>query len=621
MSVSKKSTAELLIDLNVSDETESIEVKSISGEQLGKSVFETICAFANEPGLEGGIVLLGVNRESEALFPHYAVSGVQDPDKISADLVTGCQEKFNTPIRPKVSTEIIEGKAVIRVEVSEASGGAKPLYLKAAGLPKGAYRRLGSVDVKCTDEDLYALFSAKTEEPFDSRVAEDADTDDLDPDSVELYRSSRRQTAPDAVELAWSDDDLLYALRAVKKVNSSVRPTNAGVLVFGSSMALRRLAPSQRVDYIRVPGRTWVEDPDKRFETIEMRGSVLALVPRVIAAVLDDLPRSFAIDANSSPQRADKPALPSDVIREAVVNALMHRSYQTFQPIQVIRYANRLEIRNPGYSLKNVERFEDPGSTIRNPAIAEILHETRYAENKGSGVRVMRAKMLEAGLGAPTFKSDRENDQFISIFLFHHFLDAKDVAWLANFKEFGLSDEQLRALIFVREVQAIDNRSLRDQIKLDTLGASKVLTSLRSLGLLVEKGGGSQTYYVPGPILEPFLAMEASSASMEPRLDDSGVNIQPTDAIRVPDLPQPLARQLTHLKLKKRLQPEEQRAMIIELCDWKPLSATQISDLLGKQTKYIAQHFLSPMIKDGLLVYTHPEMINHPQQKYKKPQV
>lgn len=267
-----------------------------------------------------------------------------------------------------------------------------------------------------------------------------------------------------------------------------------------------------------------------------------------------------------------------------------------------------------------MERFEDPGSSIRNPTIAEALHETRFAENKGSGVRVMRAKMQEAGLSAPTFKSDRDNDLFTSIFLFHHFLGASDLDWLAHFKKFNLSDEQLRALIFVREVGAIDNRSLRDQVKLDTLGASKALTSLRTDGLLLEKGRSSQTYYVAGPELSPFLSMEVSNLTMEPRLDSKSSASALVPDLRVQDLPSELARAVTHSKLKQRLKSEELQELIQRLCAWKALSAVQVADLLGKQTKYIAQYFLSPMVAEGVLEYTQPEMINHPQQKYRTKQ-
>ena len=63
--------------------------------------------------------------------------------------------------------------------------------------------------------------------------------------------------------------------------------------------------------------------------------------------------------------REDEPALPLRVIREAIVNAVMHRSYGIHGAIQIIRYANRLEVRNPGHSVKAEEQLCEPGSETR----------------------------------------------------------------------------------------------------------------------------------------------------------------------------------------------------------------------------------------------------------------
>ncbi len=65
---------ELIQNLNLLDEHERIETKRASA--AGKSVLETICAFANEPGLGGGWIVLGVAREELALFPAYGTGSV-----------------------------------------------------------------------------------------------------------------------------------------------------------------------------------------------------------------------------------------------------------------------------------------------------------------------------------------------------------------------------------------------------------------------------------------------------------------------------------------------------------------------------------------------------------------
>lgn len=127
---------ELLKELNQTDETDDLEAKQITGVELGKSVFETICALSNEPDLEGGSILLGVAKE-EALFNFYNVTGIKDPEKVSANLSSACANVFNQPIRVGIKAIPYRGTIVLKVDVAELPKSHKPLYIKSTGLPRG----------------------------------------------------------------------------------------------------------------------------------------------------------------------------------------------------------------------------------------------------------------------------------------------------------------------------------------------------------------------------------------------------------------------------------------------------------------------------------------------------
>jgi ATP-dependent DNA helicase RecG len=116
--------------------------------------------------------------------------------------------------------------------------------------------------------------------------------------------------------------------------------------------------------------------------------------------------------------------------------------------------------------------------------------------------------MAQANLSPPTFESDREHDLFVATF--HHFLNADDVKWLNKFAAFNLDDDERRALVFVREVGAINNAAYRDLNHVETLVASGHLRSLRDFGLLEQKGKSTQTYYVPTPLLMARSALKES---------------------------------------------------------------------------------------------------------------
>jgi ATP-dependent DNA helicase RecG len=472
-----RSAEDLLQELTALDESHRIEAKR--ARQIDRSVMETVCAFANEPGLGGGYLLLGVRRDSQDLFNNaYWVEGIDDPDQLQSDLASQCASVFNQP-------------------------------------------------------------------------------------------------------------------------------------------------PMMRIDYLRVPGRQWVEDPDHRFDTLEIRAPLLTAIRRATNTVRDELIQSFALPEGAL-AREDEPTLPLRVIREAIVNAVMHRSYRIHGAIQIIRYANRLEIRNPGHSIKAEEQLGEPGSETRNPRIAAVLHEVNIAETKGSGIRAMRELMLAQDLLPPTFESSRRPDQFVATFLFHHFLGPDDLAWLRNLTREPISDEESRALVFVRELGAIDNAAYRTINRTDTLSASGHLRRLRDLELLEMKGAGNRTYYAPGAMFvagsQPGQSAGGAGNPHHPTPDTHQLRSNTHQVAadthqRLAALPAPLKARVPSAGTKPRR--ETLRVLIRDLCAWRAFSARELAELLGgRDHKHLVRELLSPMVHDGLLAYTVPEMENHPDQRY-----
>lgn len=495
--IKKMRTAkELFTELNSFDENRRIEAKSASA--VGKSMMETVCAFANEPGLRGGYLILGAKRTgmTEDGRPVYEPENIENTDKIQSDFVAMCNSMFNVRIRPNINVEEYLGKTVIVVKIEELPESQKPAYFAKRGLPDGAFRRIGPSDEKCSEEDMYLFYQSA--DTYDSCIVDDADLDDIDENALNFYRKLRKEVNPDAEELTLNDVDLLRALGAIKKnKQGGYDLTYTGLLVFGKQMSLRRLVPSFRVDYIRISGNQWLADGDNRFEqTIDMRGPLILMVNKACSAVMDDLPKGFELKKDS--MQASTPAiLPNKVLREAIVNSYIHRSNRVNQPIQIIRYSNRIEIYNPGYSLKPQDDWGEPGSMLRNPRISEIFHDTNLAETKGTGIGAMRRLMKEAGLMPPTFESNHEANKFTARLLLHHFLSKENMEWLALYASFDLTNEQKLALVFVREVGAIDNATYRQLDSSITHARARLeIHKLCELGFIEKKGQGRNTYYI-----------------------------------------------------------------------------------------------------------------------------
>lgn len=599
---------------------ESTEIEAKRAEEVGKSVLATISAFANEGG---GYLLLGIARDEDALFPDYRIVGIQNPDKIQADVATQCREMFNIPIRPEIRVEQQSTKNVIVVHIPEAASHDKPVYIKAKGLQKGAFRRVGPTDQVCTDDDIAMFFQARGQRSHDETPLPDTSTDDVDPRAIQEYRRLRIEAGTESELVGYSDEDLLYALGATTRVDGRTCLTVAGLIVFGKTIALRRHMPMTRVDYIRVEGREWVPDPDNRYQSIEKLGPLMLTIPALISHVLEDIPKAFTL-AEDGVRRRDVPLIPRKVIREALVNAVMHRSYQRHQPVQIIRYTNRIEIKNPGYSLIPDERLGEPGSKTRNPKVAAILHDVGFAETKGTGIRAMREAMEQANLTQPLFESDRDRDEFTVRLLVMHLLSPADWEWLKQFRDCNLENDDARALIVVRELGAIDNAAYRSINHVDTLTASGRLRRLRDSGLLEQKGKGAATYYQPGTRL---LAALGSQPPPEPlRPDTSGLRTEsPVVAHGVPPLrtefetlrdalPEAVRGQLE--RLGRRATPADLDIVLVSLAAWRPMALEELSALTGRDAAHLRSRNIKRLLAEGRLAYTHPDEPNHPDQKY-----
>ena len=669
-----RTAKKLFAELNSFDENRRIEAKSASA--VGKSMMETVCAFANEPGLCGGYLLLGVKRTGIAEDGRsiYEPENIENTDKIQSDFVAMCNSMFNVRIRPIINVEEYLGKTVIVVKIEELPESQKPAYFAKRGLPEGAFRRIGPSDEKCSEEDMYLFYQSA--DTYDSCIVDDADLDDIDENALNFYRKLRKEVNPDAEELTLNDVDLLRALGAIKKnKQGGYDLTYTGLLVFGKQMSLRRLVPSFRVDYIRISGNQWLADGDNRFEqTIDMRGPLILMVNKACSAVMDDLPKGFELKKDS--MQASTPAiLPNKVLREAIVNSYIHRSNRVNQPIQIIRYSNRIEIHNPGYSLKPQDDWGEPGSMLRNPRISEIFHDTNLAETKGTGIGAMRRLMKEAGLMPPTFESNHEANKFTARLLLHHFLSKENMEWLAQYASFDLTNEQKLALVFVREVGAIDNATYRQLDSSITHARARLeIHKLCDLGFLEKKGQGRNTYYIRtskvvslGERLRPdgerLLPQDERlppqhgtlgekippqhgtlGEKIPPQHGTLGEKIPPQHGTLGKKIPpqgekippqhgtfeiesQPKSRNELLRELPKGLQErvaqlgkwasrEKVSQLLVDLCAFKPYSYEELALIIQRAAKPMKDKYIKPLRLANKLFYWIPEMINHPLQKY-----
>ena len=232
--------------------------------------------------------------------------------------------------------------------------------------------------------------------PFDTTPCADATFDDLDPARmVRFVRTARRARQFPLAEDA-SPAELLEHLNLM----TDGRLTNAAVLLFGTRP--QRFLVSSEIKCAHFHG-TEVRKPIPSYQVY--KGTAFDLVDQAVDFVLSKINRAIGTRAESV-QAPTTYEIPKEVVTEAVVNAVAHRDYHDNGSVQVMLFADRLEVRNPGRLPPSLtlESLRVPhGSVPANPMLAESLYLAEYIERMGTGTLDMIHRCTEAGLAEPTF--------------------------------------------------------------------------------------------------------------------------------------------------------------------------------------------------------------------------
>jgi ATP-dependent DNA helicase RecG len=180
-------------------------------------------------------------------------------------------------------------------------------------------------------------------------------------------------------------------------------PSHAAVLLFGNDP--QRWMVTSGINCLHFHG-TEVLKPIPSHQVY--RGTVFALVDQAVDFVMSKIARAVGTRAESN-QAPVSYEMPREAVAEAIVNAVAHRDYTSNASVQLMLFADRLEVWNPGElppSLTPAGLRKPHASIPRNPLIAHPLFLAGYAEKAGTGTLDMIARSRDAGLKAPEFRQD-----------------------------------------------------------------------------------------------------------------------------------------------------------------------------------------------------------------------
>lgn len=317
--------------------------------------------------------------------------------------------------------------------------------------------------------------------PFDAAACQGAKLRDISGEKISWFLGRARAERQFSLEANASPLETLTHLNLL----DSKKPSNAAVLLFGSNP--QRFIPASEVKCLHFHG-TEVRKPIPSYQLF--KGSIFDQVDHAVDFVMSKLARSVSA-RDRGPEASVEYEIPRAALAEAIVNAVAHRDYTSNAGVQVMVFADRVEVSNPGALPSGLTpeklRHRHP-SIPRNPLISDPLYLAHYIEKAGTGTLDMIAHCREAGLPEPEFQQD--GDQFV-VTLWRDWLSD------ALMTELELTARQRETVGFVKINQRISNAEYQKKFGVSKATASRDIDGLVRRGLLTKVGRtGRGTYYV-----------------------------------------------------------------------------------------------------------------------------
>ncbi|KRL46996.1 ATP-binding protein [Levilactobacillus spicheri] len=432
-------------------ENETIEYKEIFNEKCKKE----IAAFLN--GSQTAYIYFGVNDKSRQITHLYT-----DNEKHEVEEQVGRWLSSSTYYPSPVGiVHVRTDQKLFCIEVNP--GEAKPYFLDGR-----VYVRNGSESVKASQERVTKMMALQDLSSFDASI------------------SSTQRLQFDEIESIFKREKLNFKANALGFFTPQGQFTNVAFLMSNQN--------SFSVKVAIFDGVTVDQFKDRR----EFRGCLPKQIDDVLTYI--DLNNPLSARITGQPMREEKRSYPSVAIREAVINAIVHRSYFSEAPVQIEIFDDRLTIMSPGplpggMKLKAVLA----GQTLpRNPQVVKVLNKLKYIEDYGTGIRRILSSYTDENK-APEFET---SEDFVKVQLPN--LNYKGRASRPTFPNVISTDSELK-IVFEEQGHIVEY--LKDhpyitraiaELLLEVKGsqANKYLKQLVDADILKKIGAGPSTRYV-----------------------------------------------------------------------------------------------------------------------------
>ena len=454
MSVPKR-IKKYLRELIKQGESISLEFK----ETFDKGTIETAGAFANT---KGGTILIGVSDKSK-------IKGLT----IGRTTLRNWANQISQSTEPRLIPELehlkIEEKGIVIIKIKEYP--IKPVSVKGK-----CFRRVENSNRAMTTQEISEMHLHSIGSSWDAFPAQGKTVNDIDLKKVAKYikeanASGRRKIEDKPV-------DVLKKLEFIK----DKKAVWASILIFGKE-------PQRPLSQSAVHCGRFKLDKTRILDDLMIEADLTGHVDEVMKFITRHI--SVRYEFEGKPKRKEVWEYPLEALREAVINAIVHRDYSISSNVQVEIYDDRIEIWNPGGLLPGITVQDlykrDHKSVARNKLIAQIFYDIGYIEKYGSGTIKIIDLCKQGGLPAPEFKE---------VFSGFSVIFRKDIYTEEYLSKLDLNERQIKAVMFVKEKGKITNREYQQLNRVSNKTAYLELSGLMQKDLLIIQGSGKTVQYV-----------------------------------------------------------------------------------------------------------------------------
>jgi ATP-dependent DNA helicase RecG len=379
--ISEEKLKELIADM----ESDRIErTISVREDKLGPAV----CALANDfpNNKQPGFILLGIDDSGNLAGKKWTDDELQT--------IGGVKTNGNVLPQPSITVSPVfklTGGEVVIIEV-------KPSLYPPVRYDGRCWIRVGPRKSKASIEEERILTERRASyaKTYDLVPALGSKVDDL---SMEYFKLTYLPLAIDEETLKQngrSTEEQLASLRFYDLRENC--PTNAGILLFGTNPLF--YLPGAYIQYIKFDGEELTSNVE--FEK-QFSGAYVTELRTLDDFIKNNIIKERPVKGDSFQERTIR-NYPYWSLRELIMNAVMHRSYESNSPIYIYEFTNRIEVINPGglYGDVNATNFPN-ASDYRNVVIAESMKRLGYVNRFNYGIRRAIDELVKSGNGEPTF--------------------------------------------------------------------------------------------------------------------------------------------------------------------------------------------------------------------------